>query len=86
MTRAKAKCEYCGKKISQGSHVKKYCSPECQQQAKVDRQAAKRKAERQAALKPRKCEHCGEKFKPTRSDARFCCDSHRAMANKKRKR
>ena len=47
-----------------------YCSEDCATRAKWRRQAVKRKAARQ--LEPRDCEHCGESFQPTRSDAKFC--------------
>jgi hypothetical protein len=31
----------------------------------------------------RACEYCGEPFTPSRSDARYCSSSHRAMASKR---
>lgn len=77
---SKAKCLHCRKAFAKGMPRQRYCSSECQLQAKAERQAAKRKAERTVARKPRKCDYCGERFTPTRNDARFCCDSHRAMA------
>lgn len=35
------------------------------------------------AVLERACEYCGEPFTPARSDARFCCNSHRALASKR---
>lgn len=32
------------------------------------------------------CEYCGREYYPKRKDARYCCDSHRVMANREKNR
>lgn len=65
-------------------HGTKHCSPECSDNAKTSKQAANRKAVRQAARVERPCDHCNEPFTPKRTDAKFCCAKCRVYAKRKR--
>jgi len=34
----------------------------------------------------KQCEYCGDEFEAIRDNAKYCCDSHRSLANRKRRR
>lgn len=44
-----------------------------------------RRARRRQEKPPNRCEHCGEPFVSTRSDARYCSTAHRVAAHRARK-
>jgi len=78
-------CDCCGTPYETPREAVKYC-PKCGSGGAQKVQAAKRKAERQAALTPRPCQHCGNTFSPKRSDARYCSAKCRVYANRKANR
>ncbi len=59
--------------------TRKWCSPRCNQDALNERRRERREAARQKV-----CERCGEHFRATRRDARFCSPGCRQAAFRRR--
>lgn len=63
------KCEVCGKKLK--ARKRSYCSPECKEKAKKERERKK------AAQEKRICKFCGEEFIHDRHSVRYCSEECR---------
>ncbi len=81
-------CEQCGAVFFAASRRAKYCSCACKQRAyrqskslSAGRNTISRKPGSGARL-VLMCKHCGTKFTPIRSDAKFCKQSCRVMSNR----
>lgn len=78
------KCPNCGEVFRRTDYNQTNCSPECSKVRASSKQAAKRKAARQANRKDKQCDHCREWFAPSRTDARFCSATCRVYANREK--
>lgn len=74
--RRKTNCSHCGKVFYRISIRMQYCSYRC----KIGAYIKRRKARLEARRKNKICIFCNKLFSPKRSDAKYCCESHRVRA------
>jgi len=74
------RCRECGRSGFRWWQMHRWRSPERMRcQACYERARRRKKREARPLIA---CDHCGESFKPTRSDARFCSDRCRQRAHR----
>jgi len=79
----KVTCEWCGAVSVRSKIGARFCSKKCGQNAyNANRPIREYKP---VELEDKACEECGEIFKPTRKDMRFCCVEHKWAFNSRKR-
>lgn len=73
-------CAWCGKPFVSKQYRQRFCCAKCNKafysRIKVEKQIEERRKARTGYV----CPECGVTFTPTRADAIFCCELHRARS------
>lgn len=73
-------CAWCGKPFVSKQYRQRFCSTKCNKAEWSHKKNEQIKEERRQARTDYVCPECGVTFTPSRVDAIFCCELHRARS------